>query len=75
MISAARKSNGNLTVITDHAVTIENVDCLLLAIGRTSNTADLALQNAGQIFDKFDNNCYQLRRGEICVANFIPLHF
>ncbi len=47
VISAARKSNGKLTVITDKAANIEDVDCLLLAIGRTSNTADLGLQNAG----------------------------
>ena len=43
---------GNLTVSTREGAALEGVSCLLWAIGRTPNTADLGLDLAGIKVDK-----------------------
>jgi hypothetical protein len=45
--SVTKDSDGNLTVSTKEGATLEKVDCVLWAIGRTSNTEDLGLDSAG----------------------------
>ena len=56
-----KNDNGTLAVSTKSGVTIEDVDCLLWAIGRTSNTAKLGLDKAGVTLDK---------KGDIVVDDF-----
>nr|ADV59548.1 glutathione reductase [Paracyclopina nana] len=56
-----KKQDGKLKVITKSGVVTDDVDCLLWAIGRTSNTANLGLDKAGIEVDK---------RGDIVVDDF-----
>merc|ERR1711981_46098 len=56
-----KTGDGTLAVSTKSGVTIEGVDCLLWAIGRTSNTANLGLDKAGVTMDK---------KGDIVVDEF-----
>ena len=55
------KTSSGLVVTRTDGETIENVDCLLWAIGRTSNTESLELKNAGVNTDG---------RGNIVVDEF-----
>ena len=56
-----KNEDGTLTISTKSGMTIEDVDCLLWAIGRTSNTANLGLDKAGVTLDK---------KGDIVVDDF-----
>eukprot|EP01080_Neovahlkampfia_damariscottae_P000726 gene726-8978_t len=46
-IGEVKKNNGSLTVITKDGKTIDNVDCVLLAIGRNNNIESLNLDKVG----------------------------
>ena len=59
-----KSGTGELTVITEEGDSVEGVDCLLWAIGRTPNTAKLGLDAAGvdmddkgniKVVDKYQN--------------------
>lgn len=47
-----KKDNGLLTITTTKGEVIDDVECLLWAIGRTSNTKELGLDTAGVTLDK-----------------------
>jgi len=55
------EEDGNLTVCTKSGAVIDEVDCLLWAIGRTSNTGKLGLDKAGVDMDG---------KGDIIVDDF-----
>ena len=50
-----KSGDGSLNVKTDQNGTIEKVNSILWAIGRTSNTADLGLESAGLGKSKIDH--------------------
>ena len=56
-----KTENGSLTICTKSGAVIDDVDCLLWAIGRTSSTAKLGLDKAGVDMDA---------RGDILVDDF-----
>ena len=61
IVNVDKKENGNLDITTDKGNLVDDVDCLLWAIGRTPNTKDLGLDAAGV---KLDN------RGQIMVNEY-----
>ena len=42
-----KQENGHLHIISSHSEDIRDIDCLVWAIGRTSNTQDIGLDKAG----------------------------
>jgi len=49
--SVVKQDNGQLNINCDNGVKLDNVDCLIWAIGRAPNTDDLNLQAAGVKMD------------------------
>ena len=47
MSGVEKQSNGKLHITSSHSEDIKDVDCLLWAIGRTSNTEDIGLDKVG----------------------------
>jgi len=53
MSGVEKQSNGKLHISSSHSEDIKDVDCLLWAIGRTSNTRDIGLQKTAiQVSEK-----------------------
>ena len=61
IVNVEKKSNETLAITTDKGDLLDEVDCLLWAIGRTPNTKDLGLETAG-----VETNT----RGEILVNDY-----
>merc|ERR1719210_214639 len=51
IVNVEKKENGNLDITTDKGNLVDDVECLLWAIGRTPNTKELGLDAAGVKMD------------------------